>query len=112
MATYMQHGDVSLLQEGVPLSEQRCEAFNEQDETSKKGHGKYNEYTAEKRVMIGKYAAENVPFDISWIENSENTSEKAEYLLAMKAKIEKNSQSSTCVHMCTQVVGGALIVQQ
>ena len=33
----------------------------EQDETSKKGHGKYNDYTAKERVQIGKYAAENGP---------------------------------------------------
>ena len=31
----------------------------EQDKMSKKGQGKYNDYTAEKRTKLCKYAAEN-----------------------------------------------------
>ena len=71
-------GDVSLLQERasrlpcqgqVPLlSEEEVRRMNEevkrtmeQDGTSKKGRGKYNDYTAEERAKIGKYAEENGP---------------------------------------------------
>ena len=36
----------------------------EQDGTSKKGRGKYNDYTAEERAKIGKYAAENGPLEL------------------------------------------------
>ena len=76
----------------------------EQDGTSKKGRGKYNDYTAEERAKIGKYAAENGPAravrHFSKILNKklpETTARrlKSEYLLAMKAVVEESKEEGT-----------------
>ena len=76
----------------------------EQDGTLKKGHRTYNDYTAEERAKIGKYAAENEPArtvrhfsKILDRKLPETTARrlKSEYLLAMKAVVEESKKEGT-----------------
>lgn len=86
----------SLSEEEVHRVNEDVKRTMEQDETSKKGRGKYNDYTAKERAQIGKYAAENGPAravrhfsSILDRKLPETTARrlKSEYLLAITAKL-------------------------